>query len=212
MVISWWFKGDFMESMMGLPSGIDSYTSLRKMSIDMVDLSISPWNMVTFHSYVNIYQRQSVDLLYPRSTVNFCNREKERFSPRESKPVFGGEKKPNMLVPQPPLKTRGFEEKPWYFMVESLMIWRSIPIKYPHKSAKEYSSFIPTKTSLFMMILGKLEYFTNLNSSAIKGDSSPYSTNHHLWVSVVGWGHDQIYPGDWVKHLPMDCRCFQFSV
>ena len=35
-------------------------------------------------------------------------------------------------------------------------------------------------------------YFTNLNCWAIKGDDSPY-IHHHLWVSVVGWGRDQIY-------------------
>ena len=44
--------------------------------------------------------------------------------------------------------------------------------------------------------LGKWQYFTNLNISAIKGDDSPY-IHHHLWVSVVGWGRGEIYPDVW---------------
>ena len=41
--------------------------------------------------------------------------------------------------------------------------------------------------------VGKLEQVTNLNSSAIY-QGIIHLTNHHLWVSVVGWGRDQIYP------------------
>ena len=49
---------------------------------------------------------------------------------------------------------------------------------------------LPWSTILFfapfmtLSFLGKSEYFRKLNSSAIKGDDSPY-IHHHLWVSVA---------------------------
>ena len=64
-------------------------------------------------------------------------------------------------------------------------------IFYYQPSSYGGTPFMET-TKWFIMVLGKLHYFTNLNCWAIKGDDSPY-IHHHLWVSVVGWGRDQIY-------------------
>ena len=59
-----------------------------------------------------------------------------------------------------------------------------------NKPAEQKTKGIKRKGSLrckcnggqtFCNTLGKLEYFTNLNISAIKGDDSPIKKNHHLW-------------------------------
>ena len=41
--------------------------------------------------------------------------------------------------------------------------------------------------------LGKLQYFTNLNLAAIKGDDFP-NINHDFQGSGEQWGRDEIYP------------------
>ena len=59
------------------------------------------------------------------------------------------------------------------------------------------------------MYMGKFEYFTNLNSSAMNGDDSSIKTI--IYGEVVGWGRDEIYPDNSYVKLTKG-RVYKFKV